>query len=99
MNNYQEDFEKLVAEANSKLKYYEVVSTDRVIAEDGTYDEGDFVGYGIENLITGVIEHTTVCLPAAMYQAVHFDEMLTSLVSAETPKLSLVTPTEDIVPH
>ena len=87
-----------LAKYNAGLKYYMVLPATKVIGEDGKYVEGDNVGYAIENKETGVIEHTNVCLAAVMFQANHFDDMLTSLLDG-TPALSLVeTPAEDIVP-
>lgn len=94
LSNFAATLEKY----NAGLRYYVVVPVDRVLGEDGKYTEGEFVGYGIENKETGVVEHSTICLPAAMFQANHFDDMLASLLDG-TPSLSIVdTPAEDVVP-
>lgn len=93
------NFTNLLEKYNNGLKYYIVVPSSKVIAEDGKYAEGEFVGYAIENKETGVVEHTNICLAATMFQANHFDDMLASLLDGK-PALSLVdTPTEDIVPN
>jgi len=92
-------FSAKLAKYNDGLRYYQVVPSDKALAEDGKYLTGDNAGYAIENKMTKVVEHTTVCLPAAMFQANHFDDMLASLIDG-TPKLSVVdSVTEDIVPN
>ena len=71
-----------------------------VIAEDGNYGSGG--GYVVVNKETGQIEHTTMILPQAIYQAQGFSDSITALLNPdkETNALSLVeTPSDDIVPH
>jgi len=96
-------FQAKMKDYNETLKHYAIVPTNKCMGEDGKYQEGEFIGYAIENLDTGVVEHTTICLPAAMYQASHFDDMLDALLTPDKKKsaLSLVdgSPVEDIVPH
>jgi hypothetical protein len=95
------NFLTMLDKYNAGLKYYEVLPVDRAINEDGRYVEGTFVGYGISNKATGVIEHTNICLPAALYQATHFDDMLASLLDVN-PKLSIVSepvPGDDVLPN
>lgn len=90
-------FGNKLAKFNNGLKYYTVQPVDNALGEDGNYN--GVKGYGIVNNETNVKEHTTVCLPAAMFQATHFDDMLVGLLDG-APTLSLVdTPTEDIVPN
>ena len=85
-----------IAQFNEDLKHYTVQPVEDSIQEDGNYGGK---GYGIVNNETGVTEHTTICLPAALYQATHFDDMLTSLLTKK-PSLSLVDqPTEDVLPN
>jgi hypothetical protein len=98
------NFVKTLEKYNSGLKYYVVVPADKVISEDGKYTVGDtpgqMIGYAVENKETGVVEHTSVCLPAVMFQANHFDDMLTSLLDGTPPMLSVVdSAPEDVVPH
>ncbi len=91
-------FTDKLAKYNLGLKYYMVVPATKVIGEDGKYMVGDNAGYGIVNKETDVIEHTNTCLAAAMFQANHFDDMLSSMLD-EIPALSLVdTAAEDIMP-
>lgn len=88
-----------IAKYNEGLRYYTVQPVDNALCEDGRYH--DRKGYGIVNNETGVIEHSSICLPATMFQASHFDDMLASLLDSKTaPSLSVVdTPAEDIVPN
>jgi hypothetical protein len=81
---------------NKGLKYYTIQPIDNALQEDGKYGTK---GYGIVNNETGVVEHTTICLPAALFQATHFDDMLASLLENK-PELSLVAgpSSEDVVP-
>lgn len=73
---------------------YAVEVTDAALGEDGKYG---VAGYKIINKDTGIVEHTTMMLPAAIFQAQHFSDTLKSLL--ETPEkateLSLVN---DIIP-
>lgn len=96
MSNFQDK----LANYNSGLKYYVIVPVTKCLGEDGRYMEDEFAGYGIMNTQTNVVEHTTICLPAALYQATHFDDMLVSLLSKKAPSLTLVEkPADDILPH
>jgi len=82
---------------NAGLRYYTVQPVDNALGEDGKYSTRK--GYGVVNNETDVVEHSTVCLPAAMFQATHFDEMLSGMLDG-APSLSLVdTPAEDIIPN
>jgi len=95
------NFAEKIAEYNKTLKFYNVVPTTDVLGEDGNYLSKENAGYAIENTETGVVEHTTICLPAALYQATHFDDMLESLLSPKAkPSMSLVDMAvpEDVVP-
>lgn len=88
-----------IAKFNAGLRYYTIQPVDNALCEDGNYH--DRKGYGIVNNETEVVEHSTICLPACMFQASHFDDMLSSLLDGVAkPSLSLVdTPAEDIVPN
>jgi len=92
------NFAGLLDKYNAGLKYFDVIPFNKVIAEDGKYLSGEFVGYAVFNTETKVVEHTNICLAATMFQANHFDDMLTSLLEG-TPALSIVGDSaEDIVP-
>ena len=91
------NFTDKLTKFNSGLRYYTVQPVDSALGEDGKYN--GFAGYGIINSETDITEHTTICLPAAMFQATHFDDMLSSMLD-EKPSLSVVdTPTEDVLPN
>lgn len=90
---------KELVEFNSKLKYYTVVSADRVVGEDGKFVEGEGVGYAVVNNVTGVVEHTSTILPGVLFQAQHFDSTLASLLEEPaTPELDDM-PIMDVVPN
>ena len=61
---------------------YEVRESDGVsiVGEDGKYTT-THKGYVVVNKETGVIEHSTTMLPGAIFQAQHFNDTLTSLLS------------------
>lgn len=91
-------FVKRLEKFNAGLRYYTVQPVDSALGEDGKYT-GTTSGYGIINNETNITEHTTICLPAALFQATHFDDMLAGLLD-EKPSLSVVdVPAEDIVPN
>ena len=94
------DFTSKLNKYNKGLSYYEVVPVNKCLGEDGNYvSSDDPVGYGIKNNATGVIEHTSVSLHVTMFQAAHFDDMLSGMLDEAKPALRLVeSPTEDIVP-
>ena len=60
-------------------KNYQVVLMDKVLGEDGRYGPP---GYAILNKETGVVEHTTMVLPQAIFQADAFMGALGQLNSA-----------------
>lgn len=60
-------------------KTYKVVLSDKVLGEDGQYGPP---GYAIINIETGVVEHTTMVLPQAIFQADAFMGALGQLNSA-----------------
>jgi hypothetical protein len=61
---------------------YTVVITDKALNETG--DACDAPGYAVVNVGTGITEHTTLCLPAAMFQADNFNRTLTQLTEEES---------------
>ena len=77
---------------------YFVTETDNAIGEDGNYGQA---GYAVVNKDTGIIEHTTIMLPGAIFQSQHFSDTLKGLL--ETPDNNVVNlaevPTEDVVPN
>jgi len=75
---------KMLNQINKDLKYYEIILVGKALAEDGNYVEGICVGYGLQNLATGIIEHTSTILPGVMWQAQHFEQTLQSLLEPET---------------
>lgn len=84
---------------NSELKYYTVVTADRVIGEEGKYIEGEGVGYAVVNNTTGVVEHTSTILPGVLFQAQHFDSTLKGLLEdPATPDLDDM-PVLDVIPN
>ncbi len=73
-----------------------------IIGEDGKYEDMD--GYVVINRETGVIEHTTIMLPGAIFQCQHFNDTLESLMSPpeegeDGVDLSSLNVPEDIVPN
>lgn len=84
---------------NKSMKYYEVECTkdNPILCEDGEYRVRP--GYVVRNKTTDVIEHTTMLLAGAIFQAQHFDNTLESLLAAEEPKMEtlLDMPVEDVV--
>lgn len=75
---------------------YCVVLTDKALNEAGTGLDAE--GYAVVNKETGITEHTTLCLPAAMFQADNFNRTLTQLLAEneETEEPELETPVEDV---
>ena len=82
-------------------KYVVEESGDRqIIAEDGKY--GERAGYVVVNKETGVVEHSTVMLPGAIFQCQHFNDTLVSLLAAPTEDgvdITSMDIPEDIVPN
>jgi len=68
-------------------KYNVVLSgpEEKVIGEDGKYRE--MGGYYVVNKETGVIEHSTIMLPGAIFQATHFNDTLISLLNPVEPEI------------
>ena len=72
-----------------------------VIGEDGKYSD-DTKGYVVLNKETGVIEHSTIMLPGAIFQCQHFNDTLVSLLNPPTEEeldISALNVPEDIVPN
>lgn len=78
---------------------YEVVLSLDVLGEDGNY--AGRIGYAVRNIETGVVEHTTMMLPGAIFQAQHFNDTLKGLLAEPednvVPLESIDIP-EDVVP-
>ncbi len=79
---------------------YSVKITREALGEDGTYSRH---GYAVINKDTGITEHTTMMLPAAIFQCQHFNDTLVSLLTPE-PKTDMVDifadPTDgDVLPN
>ena len=62
---------------------YIVIVTDAALNEVG--DACDARGYAVVNKDTSIVEHTTLVLPAAMFQADNFNRTLVSLLT-EVPE-------------
>ena len=82
-------------------KYTVEASDDRkVIGEDGKYS--GVAGYVVVNRDTGVVEHSTIMLPGAIFQCQHFNDTLVSLLNPPTEDeldISALNVPEDIVPN
>jgi hypothetical protein len=82
-------------------KNYEVSVADTqelVMAEDGKY--ANIPGYIVTNKETGIVEHTTMMLPQAIYQAQGLSDSLDTLLAADkTPDNLVQMVTDDVVPH
>lgn len=77
------------------LEKYVVVTTDEALNEAGT--ACDARGYAIVNKDTGITEHTSLCLPAAMFQAENFNRTLVSLLEEPSEDEDLLEAvTEDV---
>ena len=94
---------KTLDKVNADLQYYtiEVVTAEDnqpVICEDGEY-RTTASGYAVRNKESGQVEHTTLLLPGAIFQAQHLDSTLDQLVNPqELPTTSLeAMPIEDVV--
>ena len=74
---------------------------EQIIGEDGNYSGQD--GYVVVNRETGVIEHTTIMLPGAIFQCQHFNDTLVSLLSPpqddDGVDIAALNVPEDIVPN
>lgn len=83
-------------------KHYEVRTSGdwNVIDEAGVYSERG--GYVVVNKDTEIVEHTTMIMPQAIYQAQGFSDSLDALLSpsAQPAQLELVNfpIDEDVVP-
>jgi len=89
---------ELLGGLNKNLSYYEVVIVDKALGEDGKFIEGENVGYGLLNTVTGITEHTSIMLPGVMWQATHFESTLKSMLSADTDDGPGLASVEDIIP-
>jgi hypothetical protein len=73
-----------------------------VIAEDGKYTDA-VEGYLVINRETNVVEHSTIMLPGAIFQAQHFNDTLVSLLSPpvddEGMDIAALNVPDDIVPN
>ena len=73
-----------------------------IVGEDGKYTTSHG-GYVVVNRETGVVEHSTTMLPGAIFQCMHFNDSLISLLSppeeAEEPDLAALNVPEDIIPN
>lgn len=83
-------------------KYVVRLAEDKelVIGEDGKYGQGG--GYVVINRDTGIIEHSTVMLPGAIFQCTHFNDTLVSLMappSEDGIDIAALNVPEDIVPN
>jgi len=92
-----------IAELNDNLSFYVIEPSDFAIGEDGEYirgANGESVGYCVRNVETDIVEHTSMLLPAIIFQAEHLDSMLTSLINKEEPSAQLAEmPVDDVVPN
>ena len=83
-----------------KTARYDVVKCASAVGEDGKYGQE---GYAVRNIETGIVEHTTMILPQAIYQAQGFSDSLDVLLKEdnEPTQLSLVEMDvgEDVVPN
>ena len=70
-----------------------------VIGEDGAYSARS--GYIVVNKDNGVVEHTTMMLPGAIFQCTHFNDTLISLLAppVEAPEIDLeaIDVPEDVI--
>ncbi len=71
----------MTAEAIYSTEKYIVVTTDVALNEAGT--ACDAPGYAVVNKDTGITEHTSLCLPAAMFQADNFNRTLVQLTAEQ----------------
>ena len=76
---------------------YAVVITDEALNEAGT--ASDARGYAVVNTDTGITEHTSLCLPAAMFQADNFNRTLCSLLEEDDAISELEATVEDVTAH
>jgi len=89
---------KKLQKVNESLTYYVVEPVSKAIGEDGGYlnGKGDaIVGYGARNKETGVVEHTTIMLPSAIFQADYLDKALTSMLD---PPEKIAEEVVDVIP-
>jgi len=78
---------EMLTACNKDLTYYKIVLTNKCLMEDGnmsTNQDGTPLGYGLVNLASGIMEHTSQVLPAILWQATHFEQTLKSLLNPET---------------
>jgi hypothetical protein len=71
-----------------KNKNYEVIVIENAMGETG---ERDSEGYAVVNNETGVIEHTTMVLPQAVFQADAFMGALGQLEDTDEPEAGIIT--------
>jgi len=74
--------ENKLAIINEGLTYYVIEPVSKCMQEDGNFQsnkDGTICGYGVRNKATGIVEHSTVMLPVAIFQADYLDKSLVSL--------------------
>ncbi len=93
----------MTAKVMFNTEKYEVQESgdNLIVGEDGKY--GSHAGYVVVNKETGVVEHSTVMLPGAIFQCQHFNDTLISLLTppeeAEVVDINSMNVPEDIVPN
>lgn len=87
----------MTANALYNVEKYIVVTTEEALNEAGT--ACDAPGYAVVNKDTGITEHTSLCLPAAMFQADNFNRTLVSLLSSDEAESVIEGAVEDVVAH
>lgn len=86
----------LLTKINGELKHYHIIAGDfSVLCEDGAYHKRK--GYLVTNRHNDHVEHSTLILPGAIFQAQHLDATLESLINPEP--MAVVDPalSEDVV--
>lgn len=76
---------------------YVVVETAEALNEAGT--ACDARGYAVVNTDTGITEHTSLCLPAAMFQADNFNRTLSQLTAEQAATEVIEGEPEDVTSH
>ncbi len=73
---------------------YTVVGTNDALGEDGNYGRR---GYAVVNKDTGIVEHTTIVLPQALFQADAFMGALGQLDETADEDAALIEDGGDVV--
>ena len=84
----------MTANALYSVEKYLVVTTDEALNEAGT--ACDAKGYAVVNKDTGITEHTSLCLPAAMFQADSFNRTLVQLLKSDEEEAVIDSVVEDV---